>query len=50
MIADPAFLADAKARNIDIEPIDGAEVERAIAELMATPKAQTDELRTLIGQ
>jgi tripartite-type tricarboxylate transporter receptor subunit TctC len=50
MIADPAFLADAKAKNIDIEPIDGAEVERAIAELMTTPKAQTDELRTLIGQ
>lgn len=49
-IADPAFLADAKARLIDVEPIPGAEVERAIAEVLATPQPVVERLRSLIGQ
>lgn len=49
MIVDPVFRAEAKARSIDIEPIDGAEVERAITEIMNTPGSLTDELRTLLA-
>lgn len=50
LLTDPAFLADAKARKIDIEPIEGIEVERAIAEVIATPTALTEELRALLAK
>lgn len=35
---DPAFLADAKRIGVDIKPVSGAEIDRLIAGLYATPK------------
>lgn len=37
MLADPLFLADAKSRNLDINALSGAEVEKIVAEIVATP-------------
>jgi hypothetical protein len=36
---DPAFLADAKKRKMDLAPLTGATVQANIDELMKTPKA-----------
>jgi hypothetical protein len=35
---DPAFLADAKKRKMDLNYLSGADVEANIASLMKTPK------------
>jgi tripartite-type tricarboxylate transporter receptor subunit TctC len=39
---DPAFLADAKRLNMDIDPIAPATIEKLLAELYATPKETVD--------
>jgi len=38
MIADPELLADAKRRNIDINPATGEDLERMVAQVAALPK------------
>ena len=37
MTADPAFVADMKKRNLGIEPMAGAELQKIIAAAVATP-------------
>lgn len=37
-VADPAFLADAKQRKMDLAPLSGAQVQQNIDDLMKTPK------------
>ncbi len=37
-LKDPAFLADAKKRRLEIDPITGEEIEKLINELYQTPK------------
>lgn len=39
MIADPELLADAKRRNMDINPATGEDLERMVAEIAALPKS-----------
>jgi tripartite-type tricarboxylate transporter receptor subunit TctC len=49
MISDPAFLAEAKTRNIDIEPIEATVVEGAITDLISSSVTVVDELRKILG-
>ena len=35
---DPEYLADAKKSRIDVNPVTGAEIDKLLAELYATPK------------
>jgi hypothetical protein len=35
---DPAFLAEAKAMNFDVDPVSGEAMQKVIARIMATPK------------
>ena len=46
---DPAFLAEAKQINLDVEPLDGASVERLVKELFETPKPLVERARTILG-
>ena len=39
MIQDPAFLADAAKRKLDVDPLTGAEVQKIVADAVATPRA-----------
>jgi tripartite-type tricarboxylate transporter receptor subunit TctC len=39
MVKDPAFLADAARRKLDIEPLTGAEVHKIVNDAVATPAA-----------
>jgi tripartite-type tricarboxylate transporter receptor subunit TctC len=46
---DPAFLADAEKRNFDINPVRGEELQKIVAEIVATPKQVADRLQSIIG-
>ncbi|MDB5649429.1 MAG: tripartite tricarboxylate transporter family receptor, partial [Hyphomicrobiales bacterium] len=50
MIKDQAFLDDAKRERLDINPVAGAELERIVAEIVATPKPIADRLSTIIAE
>jgi tripartite-type tricarboxylate transporter receptor subunit TctC len=38
MVADPEFLAEARQVGMQVDPLDGARLQRAIAETIATPR------------
>lgn len=47
---DPAFLAEAKKRNFDIDPVPGEQLQKIVAEIVATPKPIADRLQSIIGK
>jgi tripartite-type tricarboxylate transporter receptor subunit TctC len=47
-IADPAFLAEAKRQKREINPLSGAEEERIVRDILATPKSVRDRLSAII--
>jgi tripartite-type tricarboxylate transporter receptor subunit TctC len=49
MVKDPAFLEVAKKENLDIEPVAGEELQRIVADIVATPKPIADRLQEIIG-
>jgi hypothetical protein len=38
MVADPAFLAEAEKRRLEIEPTPGAEVQKIAADILSAPR------------
>lgn len=44
---DPAFLADAQQRGLDIEPMDGAEIQALVEQLYTTPPAVVERVRAI---
>ena len=46
---DPEFLAEAKQRKMDVNPVSGAEIEKLVAELYSTPKDVIAEARAAIS-
>ena len=48
-VADPEFLAEAKVRAQDVNPVGGAELDKLLAELYATPKDVVAETKAAIG-
>lgn len=46
---DPAFLAQAKKQEFDLEPISGEEMQAIVAEIIASPKPITTRLNEIIG-
>jgi len=49
MLADPAFLAEAKKHKYEINPIPGAAIQKYVEGIMAMPKARVDKLRKAMG-
>jgi tripartite-type tricarboxylate transporter receptor subunit TctC len=47
--ADPELFAEMKARGQEVNPVSGAEIDRLLAELYATPQGVVDETRKAIG-
>lgn len=45
---DPEFLADTKKQRLDVEPKNGAELEKLVREIYATPKPLVDKIGKLI--
>jgi tripartite-type tricarboxylate transporter receptor subunit TctC len=46
---DPEFLKEAKTMALEIAPVSGAEIEKLIADLYATPKEVIDQARVVMG-
>lgn len=46
---DPEFLAEAKARGQEVNPVSGAAIDQLLAELYATPKDVTEETKRAIS-
>jgi tripartite-type tricarboxylate transporter receptor subunit TctC len=45
LIKDPKFLAEAKKRGIEVNgPMTGEEVDKAVAQIYATPKSAVDQV------
>ncbi len=44
---DPVFLADAKQRGLDIEPMEGAEIQALVETLYKTPPAVVERVRAV---
>jgi tripartite-type tricarboxylate transporter receptor subunit TctC len=49
IVSDPEFLAEAKQRKMDVNPVSGAEVEKLVAELYRTPPDVLAETKALIS-
>jgi tripartite-type tricarboxylate transporter receptor subunit TctC len=50
LMADPAFLADVKKRNLEVEPSTGEELERLAKEVMNQSPAVIERMQTLMGK
>ncbi len=46
---DPEFIAEAKARGQEVNPVSGAEIDKLLAELYATPKDIVEETRRAVA-
>jgi hypothetical protein len=46
-MSDPAFLAEAKQRSLDIEPMEGAEIQNLVDLLYKTPPAVVERVRAV---
>lgn len=44
---DPTFLADAQQRGLDIDPMDGAEIQALVEQLYTTPPAVVERVRAI---
>ncbi len=45
---DPEFLADAASLNFEVAPVAGADMQRIVGEIMATPKSLAARARHLL--
>ncbi len=49
MLQDPAFLAVAKQRNLEVKPVSGERIQQMIADIYATPKPIVERVKKIIG-
>ena len=49
MVADPAFLAQAKKENLDIDPVSGEELQKIVQDVATSPKWVAERLQEVIG-
>lgn len=47
---DPAFLAEAKKRALDINPMSGIELQKVIKDVVETPKPMVNKIRAALGK
>jgi tripartite-type tricarboxylate transporter receptor subunit TctC len=48
MLADPAFLAEAKKRNLPLDPVSGEEAEKIVAGIYAAPPAMAKKVKAVL--
>ncbi len=46
---DPEFLAAAEKQKMDVNPVSGAELQKIVTDIVATPRAIADRLQSIIG-
>jgi tripartite-type tricarboxylate transporter receptor subunit TctC len=50
LVTDPAFLAEAKKRNLEVKPSSGEELEKLAAEVMTQPPEVIERMKKLMGK
>jgi hypothetical protein len=50
MVADPAFLAEAKKSKLIVTPMTGQEVARQVGEVYATPAPLIAKAKTIVAE
>ena len=48
-MVDEAFLIEARKINLDISPVNGADISRLVAEIQAAPEPLMEQLRQMLG-
>ena len=46
---DAAFIAQAKKQNFDLDPVSGADMQKIVADIIASPKPITERLNEILG-
>ena len=46
---DPDFLQQAETMKVDVNPVSGDQLQKTVAEIVATPKAAVARLISIIG-
>ena len=49
-MADPEFLAEAKQRGLEVNPVTGADIDKLVGELYQTPPAIIAEVRAMVSE
>jgi tripartite-type tricarboxylate transporter receptor subunit TctC len=49
MVKDPVFLAEAAKEHFDINPVSGAQMQKIVTDIVATPRPVADRLLQIIG-
>jgi hypothetical protein len=49
-MADPEFLAEAKQRGLEVNPVSGAAIDKLVGELYETPADVIAEVRAVISE
>jgi hypothetical protein len=49
-MADPDFVAEATARSLEVNPVSGADLDKLLVELYATPPAILAETKAIIAE
>ncbi len=50
MVADPKFVEEAKREKFEIDPVSGAQMQKIVADIVASPKDITQRLNEIIGE
>ncbi|OJY03080.1 MAG: hypothetical protein BGP04_14930 [Rhizobiales bacterium 62-17] len=50
MVADPKFVEEAKREKFEIDPVSGAQMQKIVADIVASPKNITQRLNEIIGE
>jgi tripartite-type tricarboxylate transporter receptor subunit TctC len=49
MVKDPVFLAEAEKEHFDLNPVSGAQMQKIVGDIVATPRPIADRLLQIIG-
>ena len=49
-MTDPAFLADVKARKLEVDPDNGEELEALAKEIVSQPREIIDRMKKLLAE
>lgn len=47
-MTDPAFIAEAKASQLDLNPMSGAQLQKVVEDIVSTPPAVVERLKTIL--
>ena len=49
IVKDPAYLADAEKRKLDVEPFEGVKLQKLAKDVVASPPEVVQKMQKLLG-